>query len=430
MSSRLNEAASSGGDLKASYTKQINAKETITYDLKSQVPDESGTSNDHMESQHAPPNSSANQSQVQAKLWRVYLEYCRLPVGPSRVWLSKDSPKMTLSQFVKLCQEVGLGAPQGSIELHLMQIIYASYKPLGSSTISFPEFSTALAAVSKESKWSQEELDAGIDLLHEKVGERHTLLGKKANTQSPIHRPFSRLISHSCPSPPSQCIQQAPPEDGASPKKPQFAPPQRQWTPSSPSLHHRAPNSPISSSRRMDSQPRRETGADSSRPFSTSSIPLVPTQSRTHTTTSLGYINESPYLPGGSGGPGGVAQNRASDSALEGKGGATSSSTTLPPKPSSMKPRLSSPAVQNAVTIEAWPEYRASNSGAFVSLRAYSPSAASHSRGSILGDSQQLLPGEMPPWAFALAERVRWLEQQHQAEKDNVYSTADRAKAK
>jgi hypothetical protein len=77
---------------------------------------------------------------------------------------------MTLSSFVKMLQDLGLGAPLGPIELHLMQIIYASYKPLGSSTLTFSEFAMALAAVSKEAKWSAEEMDAAVDILHEQVG--------------------------------------------------------------------------------------------------------------------------------------------------------------------------------------------------------------------------------------------------------------------
>ena len=83
-----------------------------------------------------------------------------------------------------------------------------------------------------------------------------------------------------------------------------------------------------------------------------------------------------------------------------------------------------SQATTTTVTIEAWPEYHPSNGGGFVSVRTVSPG---NSRGGgFLGGEGEM----MPPWAFALTERVRWLEQQQQAERESVYSSADRAKAK
>lgn len=197
-------------------------------------------------------------------------------------------------------------------------------------------------------------------------------------------------------------------DQAASSNKPiKFATPQKQWTPSGPSLHHRSPMAAavVSPSRRLESQQRqrRELLGSEQRPrtnnATTSSLPPVPVPF--HTTQ--GYGTEP-----------------------QGDGGTNAKQSPV------IKQAPSSPhnAQQqgSAITIEAWPEYRPSVSGGgFMSVRAVSPG---NSWTSFQGDGGGYQHGEMSPWAFALTERVRWLEQQHQVEKESVFSPADRAKAK
>uniref|UniRef100_A0A7S0S286 EF-hand domain-containing protein n=1 Tax=Chlamydomonas leiostraca TaxID=1034604 RepID=A0A7S0S286_9CHLO len=91
-------------------------------------------------------------------LKRVYVNYCRYTVGQGRLTFDEADPKMSSTQFVKLCQDLGLVQPNGPLNVVTVDVIFHKCKPVGQRRLVFPSYLKALCAAAEESNMNVFEL--------------------------------------------------------------------------------------------------------------------------------------------------------------------------------------------------------------------------------------------------------------------------------
>lgn len=85
-------------------------------------------------------------------LKRVFVNYCRYTVGQGRLSFDPADPKMSSTQFVKLCQDLCLVQPNGPLNVVTIDIIFHKCKPQGGRRLTFELYLKALYAATESSK--------------------------------------------------------------------------------------------------------------------------------------------------------------------------------------------------------------------------------------------------------------------------------------
>ncbi|GFH06866.1 uncharacterized protein HaLaN_01576, partial [Haematococcus lacustris] len=93
---------------------------------------------------------------------RVFCNYCKYTVGSGRVTYNEAEPQMTSTQYVKLCQDLGLVQPSGPLNVVSIDVIFHKFRPQGGRRIPFPQFLKALSAAAEESSMAVFELLDGL----------------------------------------------------------------------------------------------------------------------------------------------------------------------------------------------------------------------------------------------------------------------------
>lgn len=83
---------------------------------------------------------------------KVFLNYCKYTVGQGRSTYDENDPKMSSTQFVKLCQDLGLVQPNGPLNVVTVDVIFHKCKPTGGRRFGVKEFLQALVAAAEDSK--------------------------------------------------------------------------------------------------------------------------------------------------------------------------------------------------------------------------------------------------------------------------------------
>ncbi|MEW5310082.1 MAG: hypothetical protein WDW38_001913 [Sanguina aurantia] len=84
-------------------------------------------------------------------LQRVYTNYSKYTVGQGRLIYDEANPKLSSTQFVKLCQDLGLLQPMGPLNVVTVDLIFHKCKPIGGRRFHFPHYLKALAAIAQDS---------------------------------------------------------------------------------------------------------------------------------------------------------------------------------------------------------------------------------------------------------------------------------------
>ncbi|GAX80529.1 hypothetical protein CEUSTIGMA_g7967.t1 [Chlamydomonas eustigma] len=105
-------------------------------------------------------------TEVSNNLIKLFHLYCR-PNGEI-VPINNAEPKMSQSQLVRICQDLGIMAPSGPLPQHIIHVIHSSYKPIGSNGLSFPQFKLAMEAAARGAHWSHDDIVDAFEHLAEK----------------------------------------------------------------------------------------------------------------------------------------------------------------------------------------------------------------------------------------------------------------------
>ncbi|GAX77465.1 hypothetical protein CEUSTIGMA_g4909.t1 [Chlamydomonas eustigma] len=94
-----------------------------------------------------PPEGAESNAQIK----RTFINYCKYTVGQGRLNFDENDPKMSSTQFVKLCQDLGLVQPNGPLNVVTIDIIFHKCKPMGGRRLSLTHYIKALAAAANDS---------------------------------------------------------------------------------------------------------------------------------------------------------------------------------------------------------------------------------------------------------------------------------------
>eukprot|EP00955_Chlamydomonas_euryale_P022762 240341-Chlamydomonas_euryale.AAC.26 len=78
---------------------------------------------------------------------QVFINYCKYTVGQGRTAYDESDPKMSSTQFVKLCHDMGLMQPTGPLNVVAVDVVFHKAKAVGQRRLDFARFLHALAVV-------------------------------------------------------------------------------------------------------------------------------------------------------------------------------------------------------------------------------------------------------------------------------------------
>ena len=71
---------------------------------------------------------------------QVFVNYCKYTVGQGRTAFDEADPKLSSTQFVKLCNDMGLMQPTGPLNVVVVDVIFHKCKVVGQRRLGHLQF--------------------------------------------------------------------------------------------------------------------------------------------------------------------------------------------------------------------------------------------------------------------------------------------------